>query len=455
MAPTEQASEVTPPDLEIGGFRREANRVPRSKISVMREAILALVTDHYFSSGDFNGLPARVLIEQFGEECRPILEGLIREGLLSLNFGNYHSNPHIKAFRARPVDEQIATLRERGLGAACIYPERVHLEHVVDQAQYQGRPYTLALALGEPELAYRAFELAVLERYRNDPRYVYRNDDISGMISIHSEFFGPGRAPERDQVSMQTFGFCFDDKKNCYVAAFIRYLTNLSPEHQQYWSTLEVDRATRLHPDYFRSTILGEFPENTSVYTAVLLELKTINDMSRAMGRKPLFRQDFSQGEPPGHFGRLVRPTAHEFAQFVHTLDRMLSDNLNVEFFGDDVPREAEIERADGRIEVRQKGSIQLLADWVEKMFQPARQEDRNSIAEMIRTLRDVRQRRMRPAHALDNDSFRQEFAQEQRHLVVKVYEAVHIIRLILSRHPRTRGVEIPPYICDGKIWTL
>lgn len=40
----------------------------------MREAILTVVTDHYLSSGDFNGLPARVLIKQLGAECRPILE---------------------------------------------------------------------------------------------------------------------------------------------------------------------------------------------------------------------------------------------------------------------------------------------------------------------------------------------------------------------------------------------
>jgi hypothetical protein len=167
-----------------------------------RELILSLATDHYLATEDFNGLPGQVLLDSLGEECPPIVEALIREELLSLNFGIYHPNPHIKAFRARPADEQIATLRERGLDAACIYPERRHLERVVDQAPYQGRPYTLALALGDPELAYRAFDLSVLERYRNDPRYLYRNDDISGMISIHNEFFGPGGAAERDQVSM-------------------------------------------------------------------------------------------------------------------------------------------------------------------------------------------------------------------------------------------------------------
>jgi hypothetical protein len=44
----------------------------------------------------------------------------------------------------------------------------------------------------------------VLERYRSDPRYIYRNDDMSGMIGIHDEFFGPGKSPDRDQISLQT-----------------------------------------------------------------------------------------------------------------------------------------------------------------------------------------------------------------------------------------------------------
>jgi hypothetical protein len=86
----------------------------------------------------------------------------------------------------------------------CAYPERAYLERIVNRDQYQGRPYTTALALGDAELSHRAFDLAVLERYRNDPRYLYQNDDVSGMISIHDEFFGPGKSQERDQISLQT-----------------------------------------------------------------------------------------------------------------------------------------------------------------------------------------------------------------------------------------------------------
>jgi hypothetical protein len=38
---------------------------------------------------------------------------------------------------------------------------------------------------------------------------------------------------------------------------------------------------------------------------------------------------------------------------------------------------------------------------------------------------------------------------------MIKVYGAVRVIRLMLSRHPRAAAVELPPYIGDGNIWTL
>jgi hypothetical protein len=341
---------------------------------VLRNQLLALVTARYLASEEFNGLPGDFILCEFEEgEVLQVIETLVRENQISLNFGNFHPNPHIKALRARPAEEQIATLRKRSLGSACVYPERPHLETVVDQQTFNGRPYILALALGGAQLSHVAFDLSVLERYRNDPRYLFRNDDISGQISIRDGFFGAGGAAEGDQISMQTFGFCFDDDSNCYVAAFLRYLADLSSEHQQYWAGLEARADTKLHPDYFRPTLLGEFPENVSVYSAVLLEIQAVNDLSAAMGRAPFFRQDFREDGRPPHFGRILRPTAHELQEFVLTLDRMLSDNMKLDFYGTDVPREREIVRPDGRIEVQRKGSIQILSDWLRMHLSTAR----------------------------------------------------------------------------------
>jgi hypothetical protein len=76
-------------------------------------------------------------------------------------------------------------------------------------------------------------------------------------------------------------------------------------------------------------------------------------------------------------------------------------------------------------------------------------------IAGMLKTLRDVRRLRMRPAHALDDNVFRQEFTREQRTLIVSVYHAVQTIRQVLSRGPRSVDVELDARLREGRIWIL
>ena len=92
----------------------------------------------------------------------------------------------------------------------------------------------------------------------------------------------------------------------------------------------------QLHPDYYRPTILGEFPERISMCRALIQELQVINDMAVAIGREPLFRNDFRdhRANVPKEFCLLIRPTCREFNNFIHVLDKLLSENINRRFFG-------------------------------------------------------------------------------------------------------------------------
>ena len=73
----------------------------------------------------------------------------------------------------------------------------------------------------------------------------------------------------------------------------------------------------------------------------------------------------------------------------------------------------------------------------------------------MLRTIREVRRLRMRPAHTPDDDTFQQTLTREQRDLLKKVYRALKTLRLILSLHPLSVGVRVPDQIEDGRIWAL
>lgn len=55
------------------------------------------------------------------------------------------------------------------------------------EARFADRPYTKELALGEGQLAFRAFDLSILEIYRNDSRYYYVSNNVDGLVSVTDE----------------------------------------------------------------------------------------------------------------------------------------------------------------------------------------------------------------------------------------------------------------------------
>lgn len=140
----------------------------------------------------------------------------------------------------------------------------------------------------------------------------------------------------------------------------------LSPEHQQAWHGKILGPEFKLHPDYYRIAIIGDWRERISVFSALLLEMETVNRMAEAMGRKPLFRNVPSEDGRPRELTFLIRrPTQKEFNDFILAQDKLLSENINLGFFGSDVPLERVSVRRDGTTERTRKGSIAVLDEWV------------------------------------------------------------------------------------------
>ncbi|HEY2871406.1 MAG TPA: hypothetical protein VGJ56_05790 [Reyranella sp.] len=104
------------------------------------------------------------------------------------------------------------------------------------------------LALGAPQLVHRAFDLSVLEPYRNDPQYDYHSDDIFGSLSVRD---GPLLSAPH-QVFLDHFGFAYDEESNKYAAAFLWDLHRFSPEHQQLWKMPEV----KVDTNFVRSLLI-------------------------------------------------------------------------------------------------------------------------------------------------------------------------------------------------------
>lgn len=420
----------------------------------MIDKLYEAVEDQYFSSGDFNGMPIYRLEDDFdinGDDFRAMLRNAIEDDILTVRFDE---NTHIRAFSKIPKDKIIEGFEQTDYpGHICLYPHEKKLVNSERIKKYSEAPYELELAKGAGQLDFRTFDLSVLEYYRNDPRYSYETDFIHGQISITDEYFESESVPEHDQILLQTFGFAYDDDLNRYTAVFLRYLANLSPEHQRVWAAKEVHGNIKLHPDYYAYSIQGSWGSRMSIFQAFVKELKVINEMSDLIGKPHLFRNCYSDKRPK-EFGFLLRPTETEFNNFMLLLDKMISDNINKKFFENDVAVEIEEEREDGKIVVRPKGTIQILESWVNKYFRPS---DPEPIEKMIATFKKVRKLRQKPAHKVNADSFDQEIFKKQRMIVVDSYDSVRTLRMMLANHPKvkTNPPEISDQLFKGEIWDI
>ena len=278
---------------------------------------------------------------------------------------------------------------------------------------------------------------------------------IDGFISIRDEFYQSEQMPEKDQILLESFGFSFDENLNCAVAVFLRYLSRLSPEHQQIWKAKELTGNYKLHPDYFNYTVVGDWGEKFPIFVAFSKEMHLLNRMANAMGRPNLFRQEFGEyGEnKPARFTFLLRPTLEEFNDFVLLLDKIISDNLNKDFFRNDVPTEWEEQRGDGQIVVRAKATLTILNDWLRKYFNTP---DWKLWDQSLKCLREIREMRQLPAHAVKQNVFDQKYIQDQRKLMIRAYSALRVLRSMFARHPSVKvaRIEVPDWLEKGLIWT-
>jgi hypothetical protein len=416
-----------------------------------KKKVLEFVTGYYLTSRDFNGTPTPEICSSLGvssEELKRILITLTKEGVVSLVSEAVDVNVHIKRFPALPQAEQVRLLEEmehldRYSSSTCIYPSASHLRGVVDDQYYKDRPFTLEIALGAPQLSHRSFDPSVLEFYREDPRYHFFYD-IRGEIVIKAEFYGSNRVPSFDEIVLENFGSSLDSEGNRAVAVFLRYLSQLTPEHQQIWKTRELSGDYTLHPCYYKWMVRGEWFDCTSVFSAFSAQLKCINQVCELMGRSHLFKNDLSGDARPREFGFLVRPTSKEFNSFVHLLDKVISENINLAFFQNEIELNEEIRKRDGRVEVRPKGSIAVLAEWLQKNFHTTDEDFEASIKAIFATFKKIRKMRQKPAHATRENIFDKAYFKEQIEVMRETYEAISILRNAFCLHPVAINKNIP-----------
>ncbi len=414
------------------------------------QSVLTVITNHYVYSQDFNGILASSLAEKSDlsrSSLLQILEQLLASERIVIAFGRYQDNPHILRLPPPGTQRQLALVNSEALHTFCVYPSAKTLGYRKDLASFSDRPFTRRLALGEAMLVAVFFELSVLETYYRDPRYRFHYNDMGGRISITDEASRSEYVDARHKILLDTFGIGYDDRRNRVAIVYLRYLSNLSPEHQQIWNAHVVRRPCVMNSDYERATLYGVWPEHHSAYQAFLAEMVEIKKLSVLINKTSLFRDDFSTGRPLG-LHPMLRPTGRNLQEFVHLLDKMLSENVDRDFFKNDIPLEEEHQRSDGKIQVAPRGTLALLRDWISTRYRDADGADVSD--EVVGPFKRIRKLRQKPAHEIQQDKFDISLPGQQDQLLVDVLQALRKLRWLLMSHPNARGKYQPPDWLDG-----
>ena len=418
-----------------------------------RELLASAILKFYLESAkdeSFNGVPAIIGLKIFASPkmYRKALERLVREDRVECVFERRDTNPHIKRLPILPKEEQIEWIGTEELNSFCLYPTPATLADAVSPIDFIDRPFTRALLLGEAQLAYVTFELGVLARYRNDPRFVVRFYDYMGEMYLADEFYRSAEFPERDKVFVKTFGLAIDSDSVPHIVVFYRYLADLTPEHQQYWNSFR-SKHVPMCEQYFLSAVVGEWWKNRSIRHAIQEEMRLINEMAMAAFNKRLFRLDLTD-DLPFDLSAFLVPSSDSFASFVHSWDKLLSENVNKSFFKGKVSLTSEEQHSDGGISVRQKGSLQLLREWLtSEITGPDKDE---IVATIVEPLQEIRRLRQRPAHAFKSNEFSRDFFARRRELLTKILDAMGTLRIMFAKLPAGRGIDVPEWLNSTEI---
>lgn len=163
--------------------------------------IIKIVFDFFINSADFNGIPLRSISEKLGLDYKKsidIIKMIVTNGEISIQSS---TNPHIIGFKHYDVSDQLGILEQAksitstvkkiaGISFACeeteypicLYPSPAYLKDNRDLEAFLNATYSKRLALAEPQLTLIFFDIEVLERYAQDPRYEFSFNDYSGRI---------------------------------------------------------------------------------------------------------------------------------------------------------------------------------------------------------------------------------------------------------------------------------
>lgn len=406
----------------------------------IKDDILKEVIDRYLNSADYNGIPVYDL-SVYSEEA---LCELIDEGKVEILSEFDVLNPHIKGFDIE-IDKAI---QKKNISSprkySVIYPTRQVLEGLATDSS---APYTQMMSKGSAQFQVIYFDIEILERYVNNPRFHIFDNGYRGSIYPKDEYLEDN---DIDREYIKDYGMAYIDtpKLSRAIGVFACDLAKLTAKKQQLWHSFELEnqQMCHIHPGFIKNLILGEWVTDVWALHAIIDEMKTINKLCEAVGIPPLFAHTYGThfSEMPEGFRNILLPTKKNYYDFVLVLEKMLVHNISYKTFVNPGVNVKAVSRTNDEGEM--KGSLQLLEDWLCANTSTNITAIQKFIVAPLKKIRKIRQK---PAHELTSNEYNIDYYQEQFDLINAAYNSLASIRQVMSTHPLAKSVEIPQHLRD------
>ena len=410
-----------------------------------KQELLTHITDYYLKSGDFNGIPTYNMPPFDNSD----LIALIEEDSVNVLTDNDDINMYINRCNCfAEKGKQVKTVQ--ATQCYTIYPTPKHLATLNIR---EDKPFTEMLARGAEQFRIMYFAVDVLELYVNNPQYVIWDCGYRGNICIQDWETAQEDALHSEYI--KDFGIAYPREeprdRDRAIGVFLRDLSKLNFEAQYKWRgfLLRDQNEFRVNYGFIQNLLYAEWVTEYWIFDALLNEIKVINAMCNSIGLPKLFCNEYSRENQDLIGYRIVLiPSLRNYYEFVSALEKIVVNNLNYDAFQKVAPYIQPIERKKDNGVL--KGSIEMLEEWFSVNYFSANPYGYEMFKKHISaTFRKVRKIRQEPAHKLYDNKHDKSVYRQQNELIEEVYNAVRDLRMMFSKHPKAKVVEIPDELKD------
>ena len=286
--------------------------------------------------------------------------------------------------------------------------------------------YTWLLEKGEHPYKLIYFEAKLLNDFIYDPRYQINNFIFKCNISIKEPYYNGEEIDSKNKIILDNIGFGYDENNMRIVAIFLKNLTLLPSKIQQRFYTYEITSKIYLDSTFINS-INGKWSDKTNIFKAIHYEMEIINKICKK--DKKFFRKIFRNNNP-SEFNIIILPTKNEYNSFITTFDKLLSDNINKEYFEGKVEL---IEYTEENEKIH-KGTKRLLKEWLGEIG-----VESEIIDKIVIPIGDVRNQRNKPSHSIYDDEYDINFTKKQTKILIDVY---HSLKCLIEELIKYYGID-------------